>query len=161
MSKPHVPTPSLHPIMSPGVEIQVVPTSRLLNAEGTDWNEQFQLLLSWPSETIDQKIEREMKLSEFCDKFNATVRRIGSVIIDETNLPVDQKTYPPIQIGGVAGGQKYLVDNIFFKLCIDLFGIYGGDEWSRKGSFNSNRKEKKRKDLNSIHTSCQFGVAWA
>jgi hypothetical protein len=30
------------------------------------------------------------------------------------------------------GGQKYVAENIFFKLCIDLNGIYGDDEYARK-----------------------------
>jgi hypothetical protein len=33
-------------------------------------------------------------------------------------------------VGGQAGGEKYIVQGIFFKFALDLFGIYGGDEYA-------------------------------
>lgn len=35
-------------------------------------------------------------------------------------------------MGGVAGGEKYLVEGIFFKFAIDAFGVYGGDDFAMK-----------------------------
>jgi hypothetical protein len=37
-------------------------------------------------------------------------------IIEEMHLPPAFKTVPPIDAGGIAGGEKYAVGNIFFKL---------------------------------------------
>lgn len=37
-------------------------------------------------------------------------------------------------VGGVAGGQKYFYDSIFFKFPDDKHGLYGGDEGAMKAS---------------------------
>lgn len=37
-------------------------------------------------------------------------------------------TYPPSQVGGMAGGHKYIVGEIFIKFPIDNLGLYGGDD---------------------------------
>jgi len=39
----------------------------------------------------------------------------AQVIIDEFLDPGTKKTIPPVDVGGVAGGLKYLSHNIFFK----------------------------------------------
>lgn len=31
-------------------------------------------------------------------------------------------------IGGVAGGEKFISQGIFFKIAVDKYGLYGGDE---------------------------------
>ena len=36
-------------------------------------------------------------------------------------LPVEKKTIKPISIGGIAGGDKYLVNNILFKFAVSLY----------------------------------------
>ncbi len=41
-----------------------------------------------------------------------------------------KKTIKPIAVGGQAGGEKYIVQGIFFKFATDIFGIYGGDEYA-------------------------------
>ena len=33
-------------------------------------------------------------------------------------------------LGGVAGGEKYIVHNILFKFALDSFGLYGGSDLS-------------------------------
>lgn len=37
-------------------------------------------------------------------------------------------------MGGVAGGEKYLIEGIFFKFAIDAFGVYGGDDFAMKAA---------------------------
>ncbi len=55
------------------------------------------------------------------------------MIIDELHLPLDQRTYVPAKsVGGIAGGEKYIINGIFFKIARDVRGIYGGDEFSMK-----------------------------
>ncbi len=34
-----------------------------------------------------------------------------------------------VDVGGFAGGTKYLINNLFFKFPKDSQGLYGGDEW--------------------------------
>jgi hypothetical protein len=48
----------------------------------------------------------------------------------EIGLPPERKTIKPINAGGVAGGEKFLVGKIFFKFAVDLHGIYGGDSFA-------------------------------
>jgi hypothetical protein len=40
-------------------------------------------------------------------------------------LDDSRKTIKPVNIGGVAGGSKYIVHNILFKFALDIQGIYG------------------------------------
>jgi hypothetical protein len=37
-------------------------------------------------------------------------------------------------VGGIAGGSKFLIRNIFLKFPKDSAGLYGGDEWSQKSA---------------------------
>lgn len=58
----------------------------------------------------------------------------GRIIISEMCLPIEEKTIKPISVGGVAGGEKYIVRGIFFKVAIDKHGIYGSDDYAAKGA---------------------------
>jgi hypothetical protein len=44
------------------------------------------------------------------------------------------KTIKPVNVGGIAGGQKYVVSGILFKFAIDNHGLYGGDENAMKAA---------------------------
>ena len=44
----------------------------------------------------------------------------SQIIITEMALAHDQKTVRPVDIGGVAGGSKYIVDGILFKVACDV-----------------------------------------
>ena len=50
------------------------------------------------------------------------------MIIEEVSLPTEEKTIKPVDVGGIAGGIKYISNNILFKFSLDFKGIYGGDE---------------------------------
>ena len=41
-------------------------------------------------------------------------------------LPYEQKTIKPVDWGGVAGGQKYVVHEILFKFAYDQIGLFKG-----------------------------------
>ncbi len=43
-------------------------------------------------------------------------------------LPLEEKTIKPQQLGGFAGGLKYVVKNILFKFALDNYDLYGNDE---------------------------------
>lgn len=38
------------------------------------------------------------------------------IIINEINLPPEKKTVKPVNIGGVAGGAKFIANGILFKV---------------------------------------------
>ena len=46
----------------------------------------------------------------------------------------DLKTIKPIDIGGVAGGEKFICQGILFKFAIDSAGLYQGDENAMKSA---------------------------
>jgi hypothetical protein len=83
------------------------------------------------------------------DEFSAASQKIGRVIISQVRrvrvdidtvvcvqlaLPDSAKTYKPRDMGGVAGGQKYLESGVFFKFARDAFGLYNGDEFAMKAA---------------------------
>ena len=55
-------------------------------------------------------------------------------IISEKFVPDTQKTIRPLtsELGGVAGGEKYIVAGILFKFAIDSKGLYGSDDLAAK-----------------------------
>lgn len=42
--------------------------------------------------------------------------RYGRIIIKERYIPVEHKTIKPTSIGGIVGGEKYIVHKILFKV---------------------------------------------
>lgn len=102
--------------------------------QGRDWNEEFQTLLSLPSSTQEETDEKDRELLILYQDFVERVKAIACQIIEEVALPPTSKTIRSLAVGGVAGGEKFIVDNIFLKFAIDMHGIYGGDEWSRKAA---------------------------
>lgn len=70
----------------------------------------------------------------FLDEFQAVVQRVVRTIVDERAVPEPQRTIRPIDIGGVAGGMKYMVDGVFFKFALDQGGLYGSDALAMKSA---------------------------
>ena len=59
--------------------------------------------------------------------FVSSSKTYGRIIISERYVPLDKKTIKPVSsIGGVAGGEKYIVNNILFKFAVDN-GLYGSE----------------------------------
>jgi hypothetical protein len=113
---------------------QVSPKPDEIPSHGRDWNVEFQALMSLPSATPEDIIARERGILVFYDEFITSVKRIASIIVSEVALPPASKSIRPLNVGGIAGGMKFIVNNIFMKFAIDMHGIYGGDEWSRKAA---------------------------
>lgn len=88
--------------------------------------------------------------------FAASAERYGKIIISEIGIPTDKKTIKPVGVGGTAGGEKFLVNGIFFKcaryhrfsycfsilyfllshrrFALDFVGLYGGDRFAMKAA---------------------------
>lgn len=71
-------------------------------------------------------------LSELATDFTTTAKQYGKIIVSELFLPTHMKTITPVTVGGVAGGEKYIVHNILFKFALDHNGIFGSDEAAGK-----------------------------
>jgi hypothetical protein len=69
-------------------------------------------------------------ISEFQDFVEATARRI----IDDVGYATETKSLKPAELGGFAGGQKYIHGGVFFKLAIDMYDVYGGDLCAAKAA---------------------------
>jgi hypothetical protein len=78
-----------------------------------DWNAEFQTLLE-----MEDGVEKYALLRALYSDFCYAALSYGSIIISERHLPVDQKTIRPVSLGGHAGGEKYLVQSIIFKVKI-------------------------------------------
>jgi Clustered mitochondria len=89
--------------------------SGAVGSRGRDWNDEFQ-------RALDMKEDRAKyaKLSQLANDFLYCAKSYGKIIISEYHLSLDQKTIRPAGAGGIAGGQKYIVSNIFFKFALDV-----------------------------------------
>ncbi|GAM26590.1 hypothetical protein SAMD00019534_097650 [Acytostelium subglobosum LB1] len=93
-----------------------------------DWNAEYQTLVN------NNKMEGYRDLSKLAHDFVYTAKIYGKVIISELTLPLHLKTIKPINIGGVAGGHKYIALGILFKLALDSQGLYVGDQNAMKAA---------------------------
>eukprot|EP01091_Cochliopodium_minus_P008798 TRINITY_DN2050_c0_g2_i9.p1 TRINITY_DN2050_c0_g2~~TRINITY_DN2050_c0_g2_i9.p1 ORF type:complete len:1349 (-),score=401.15 TRINITY_DN2050_c0_g2_i9:136-4182(-) len=94
-----------------------------------EWNEKFQELMS-----LENSYEKYDGLRNLAQDFVYCAETYGRIIISEKCLPNEKKTIKPVGIGGIAGGEKYIIQGILFKFAIDFEGIYGGDEGAMKAA---------------------------
>eukprot|EP01122_Echinamoeba_exundans_P007904 TRINITY_DN2521_c0_g1_i1.p1 TRINITY_DN2521_c0_g1~~TRINITY_DN2521_c0_g1_i1.p1 ORF type:complete len:1209 (+),score=237.81 TRINITY_DN2521_c0_g1_i1:47-3628(+) len=94
-----------------------------------NWNREFQDLLARPDSE-----EKYSSLSRLANEFVFVAQTYGKVIISELSVPAEEKTVRPVSIGGIAGGEKYIVQGILFKFALDISGIYCGDENAMKAA---------------------------
>lgn len=71
------------------------------------WDERFQEILDLIHQ--DRAGEAFPKLAILGEDFSNTALTYGRMIISEFSRPADQKTIRPVRLGGVAGGEKYIV----------------------------------------------------
>lgn len=45
-------------------------------------------------------------------------------MINSATVPPEKKKIQPINVGGLAGGLKFIVQNILFKFAIDYYDLY-------------------------------------
>lgn len=112
----------------------IQPPKSTIDPNYRDWNTEYQEILSIPEENERDRLERQMRLINIVGEFKVAVERIGKVIIAESSKLPEDKTYKPLASKGIAGrkkfdpimksnehlgGQKYIAENLFFKLSID------------------------------------------
>ncbi|GAB5364258.1 hypothetical protein AAMO2058_000954400 [Amorphochlora amoebiformis] len=99
-----------------------------------EWNSQFQKLMD--RMTDDYILEQEIEFTELAQlakDFVHTAVTIGKIIIQERHLPPASKTIQPKQMGGQAGGEKFISHNIMWKFAVDSHhGFFGTDEYAAK-----------------------------
>ncbi|KYQ92909.1 hypothetical protein DLAC_05501 [Tieghemostelium lacteum] len=95
----------------------------------TSWNSEFQKLIE-----MDDCLEKFERLSSLEHDFVYAAETYGRIIISEHFLPHNVRTIKPVTVGGIAGGEKYIVQGILFKFAVEneTFGLYGNDENAMK-----------------------------
>lgn len=99
-----------------------------------DWNAEFQAAVDEVNtlsmnHSYDKRIAAYSKLGKLYQNFIDTATMYGKILISERYLPEECRTFKSCNIGGIAGGEKFLVQNILFKICTDHYGVFGGDEY--------------------------------
>ena len=77
---------------------------------------------------LDEVIKANTQLMHLSDDFVYAARTFGRIIISEVFLPHNKKTISPTTIGGIVGGEKYVVHGILFKFAFDNDRIFGGSD---------------------------------
>ncbi|KYQ91337.1 hypothetical protein DLAC_08285 [Tieghemostelium lacteum] len=112
------------------------------------WNDEFQKILDQ-----EDSPERFQKLSTIANDFVYCADVFGKIIISELHLPMESKTIKPLDLGGVAGGQKFKCQDIIFKFAADTeiipgLWMYGGT--NKADSFAQKSTNHELNGLNHI-----------
>jgi hypothetical protein len=75
-----------------------------------------------------------VKIGDLVHQFTVIAEVLAQIIVDELPQPDAKKLIPPVNLGGVAGGAKYISHGILFKFAIDSAQLYGGDEFAMKAT---------------------------
>lgn len=107
-----------------------------LKSQLRDWNGEFQDVLDGLRESTvcsshaDEAYSYYTQLGNLSRDFIYVAEQYGRIIISEQHLRKAEQTVRPVDLGGIAGGTKYVVQGIVFKLCTDLYignaWLYGG-----------------------------------
>ena len=106
-----------------------------------DWSGRFEslthLMKTMDANTpFQRRVETNEGLMRLANDFLLSAELYGRTIISEIFLPHSQKTIKPAtdSFGGVAGGEKYVVRDIYFKFGLDIKGLYDGDANAAKAA---------------------------
>ena len=103
-------------------------------AAATNYQTHFDSLLhAMTDETILREEHLFTALSRLCTDFLTSASTYAQVICSEKHLPIEAKTIKPsADLGGFAGGEKYVCGGIVFRFAVDRHGLYGSDELAAK-----------------------------
>jgi hypothetical protein len=74
---------------------------------------------------VEQLIMQCRLFSNLANNFLSVATGYAKIIVSEVGLAKNDKTIKPIDIGGEAGGEKYLAQGILFKFATDWHHLYG------------------------------------
>eukprot|EP00953_Heterococcus_sp_UTEX-ZZ885_P002613 1929-Heterococcus_DN1.PRE.1 len=81
-----------------------------------DWNKRCLHVINLPTDTDSSKLKKYQALTALSKDFVTCAVTYGKTIISEMFLDEKLKSVTPSLVGGIAGGQKYLLRGILFKL---------------------------------------------
>eukprot|EP01125_Pyxidicula_operculata_P005438 TRINITY_DN1931_c0_g2_i1.p1 TRINITY_DN1931_c0_g2~~TRINITY_DN1931_c0_g2_i1.p1 ORF type:complete len:2425 (-),score=534.59 TRINITY_DN1931_c0_g2_i1:786-8060(-) len=115
-----------------------------LNKGVVDWNESFQSLLAQ-----EDSLEKFNGLAALARDFKYVAETYGRIIISESFCSdSERKIKPSRNVGGFAGGHKYVCQGILFKFALDVQHrdgkwLYGGDKPSHEKAMKAAANERK------------------
>ena len=127
--------------------------------------------VKWSSRFVDalklEGLEKSRAVASLALDFNHHCFTFGSIILQEFNLPVAEKTIKPSDLGGRAGGVKYIHGGVLFKIALaqgSVARMYNNnDEYASKAAgheFRSNSMVFKAQeavtypaDVKRVHTA--------
>jgi len=110
-------------------------TSASFDGNSLTWNDRFQELWQHirqhtPETLLDERMYYNEQLISLSQDFHHAAKTYGKMIISEVYLPLENKTIKPASVGGQAGGDKYIVQDILFKFAVDSHNLFDGDDWA-------------------------------
>jgi Clustered mitochondria/Translation initiation factor eIF3 subunit 135 len=96
-----------------------------------------------------ERIQMNERLFLLAHDFERIVTTYGKIIAQEHYLPEAEKTIQPRNLGGVAGGKKFICRGVLFKFAIDEYGLYGSDVGAAKVASHELRA------LSVVHNHCR------
>eukprot|EP01105_Mastigella_eilhardi_P019239 TRINITY_DN4515_c0_g1_i4.p1 TRINITY_DN4515_c0_g1~~TRINITY_DN4515_c0_g1_i4.p1 ORF type:complete len:1994 (+),score=419.79 TRINITY_DN4515_c0_g1_i4:519-5984(+) len=117
-----------------------------------DWNEQFKRINALPENTLPERFDKYQRLTSLHKNFLHMAVTFGKIIISEAFIDKQYRTIHVADVGGCAGGKKFLYNGIFFKFTTDLHHLYGGDENSIKAGGHELKGLMRYYGAPGIHT---------
>jgi len=99
-----------------------------------EWNTEFQQILD--EGVLGLTVESLQRMADLTHDFVECARGYAKIIVNELSVDAVQKQIKPADVGGIAGGEKYIAGGILFKFCLDKqiawtpkpLYMYGGDK---------------------------------
>jgi hypothetical protein len=102
-----------------------------------DWNTRFQDSIGKMNDTsedrtvqLEEQMEASLELLHLSQDFIYCAKTYGKIIISEVYVKSSKKTIKPISLGGQAGGDKYIANNILFKFAVDSHGLFHSSDYA-------------------------------
>ncbi|KAL6041995.1 Histidine kinase A [Balamuthia mandrillaris] len=110
------------------------------------WNERFQVLLERPTTTPEEARQRRKDIEALVAEFVESAKPVVQRIVEELCLEAHRKTIAPVDVGGIAGGDKFITKQLFIKFAKDdaQYHLYGSDDFAQKAAGH------ELKSLNSL-----------
>eukprot|EP00939_MAST-03C_sp_MAST-3C-sp1_P002440 g2440.t1 len=105
-----------------------------------NWQIRYFRAIDMDRDTPEKAIKRAKAIQLVQEEFTEVASKIGKTIISESFMRNEDRTIPvATEVGGVAGGEKYIAHGILFKYAVDSKGIYGTDTFAAKAAGNEMR----------------------
>jgi uncharacterized membrane protein YgcG len=106
-----------------------------LSLSPRDWNSEYQAIIERVMAHGSAGSLDDMRLlRDLAADFYAAAQTYARIIIAERHVPVGMKVIRPVGLGGVAGGEKYVVHGILFKFALDQRLPCGQQQWMYGGA---------------------------